>query len=58
MILKEARQRTGRTTVRTGGVMGKVAGGAATMRGLANRTNDDVIPAMTASKPVFQVRAV
>ncbi|CAM9745824.1 unnamed protein product [Ascophyllum nodosum] len=53
-IIQEARQRTGRTTVRTGGVMGKVAGGAATMRGLANRTNDDVIPAMTASKPVFQ----
>lgn len=52
---QEARQRTGRIAVRTGAVVSKVAGGAATIRGLANKTNDDVIPAMTSSKPVFQV---
>lgn len=44
------------TTVRTGGVLGTLAGGAAAVRGLATKkTIDTSMPAMTTSKPVFQV---
>lgn len=47
------------TTVRTGGVLGTLAGGAAAVRGLASKKNVDTsMPAMTTSKPVFQVRTV
>ena len=48
------------TTVRTGGVLGTITGGAAAVRGLAsknkNKAADNAMPAMTTSKPVFQVR--
>lgn len=57
-IFQEARQRVGRHSVRTGSVLGRVTGGAAANLGLATRTNNDVRPAMTSSKPVFQVCAV
>ncbi|CAN0119251.1 unnamed protein product, partial [Laminaria digitata] len=53
-IIQEARQKNGRNEVRTGGVIGKLAGGVSAVRGLASKTGSDVTPAMTASKPVFQ----
>ncbi|CAB1121207.1 unnamed protein product [Ectocarpus sp. CCAP 1310/34] len=54
-IIQEARQRAGVTTVRTGGVLGTLAGGAAAVRGLASKkTMNTSMPAMTTSKPVFQ----
>lgn len=54
--LQEARQRAGVTTVRTGGVLGTLAGGAAAVRGLASKkAMDTSLTAMTTSKPVFQV---
>ena len=54
--LQEARQKNGRNDVRTGGVIGKLTGGVSAIRGLGSKTGNDIIPAMTASKPVFQVR--
>ena len=46
------------TTVRTGGVLGTLTGGAKAVRGIASRNKgvDNSMPAMTTSKPVFQVR--
>lgn len=52
---QEARQKNGRDEVRTGGVIGKLTGGVSAVRGLASKTGGDITPAMTASKPVFQV---
>lgn len=57
--LQEARQRAGVTTVRTGGVLGTLSEGAAAVRGLGSKKAVDTsMPAMTTSKPVFQVGSV